>query len=928
MKYPKPMNVWTQLLIVALALAIGGCDTWMGADKRVERARTSIENGDYRAAMTDLKTALEREPGHAEGRALLAEVSAWLGDFETADKEVERALQAGATVERVRDIRYGTLIELQRFDQLQQLLEKDASIPPARRLLYQAHIDLGKGDARAAEEHLAEAFKIDPKDPDVLLQRARVLAARGETAAALDLPTQLTDSQRQHGSALLLRGTVLLQQGNQAAARDALAAALDAGNRNLTLREQLITASALTEVRLALKQVDEAEQSLRFLAQRVPDSAVTHYLRARVAMARGDAQGAAAEATRALTANPDHVPSQMLLAAAHLTRKSYEQAEEVLGRVIAANPQNLAARKLLAQVHLGRNRPDLARQVLGSMGAEGDNDPQANWLLGTALLQGGSGAEGLSYLERGFAGFSQDPRRAIELAAAYISQGAPDKAVPLLKAVPTQSSEFPRAQALLVFAASAGKSRAEGLRAIDTLAAEHDRDAMLLAAAGAYLAAADETERAGKLLRRSVELDPRGVQAHFALAGLAAKVGDMEHARSELMEVLKIEPAHEAARVYLSQLAWRDGGRAEARKQLEEAIAANPSSVEARMRLAQVAFIEGDAQRGKDLLDQAVGVATDRKKALDRAGKVLAQAGLAEDALARFQEAGAAGLDEALVSAAQVQLGLNRKAEARQLAETAFARQPSSVEAQRLLMRIDAQDGQIERALARARSLASTTGRPVGELEGDAYMLAGKPNDALSAYEGAQRAKMNEALAVKIFNARRAMKGDSPERSLVDWLAKEPGNQSLRRLLAQYYEASGKRREAVAEYERLAADGKDPLALNNLAWMLSESGDARALDLARRAHEQAPNIAEIADTYGWILVRAAKVSEGVVVLERARSQAPSNPEIQFHLASAYAKAGRSAQARDLLRTLLASDAAFTSRREAEQLARSIAPSGP
>jgi thioredoxin-like negative regulator of GroEL len=64
------------------------------------------------------------------------------------------------------------------------------------------------------------------------------------------------------------------------------------------------------------------------------------------------------------------------------------------------------------------------------------------------------------------------------------------------------------------------------------------------------------------------------------------------------------------------------------------------------------------------------------------------------------------------------------------------------------------------------------------------------------------------------------------------------------------------------------------------------------------------------------------------VLEQARAQAPGNPDIQFHLASAYAKSGRQDQARDLLRTLLASDQAFQSRRDAEQLARSIAPAGP
>lgn len=928
MKHRNPLNAGTYLLILVACFALGGCDAWMSADKRVERARAIMEQGDYRAAMTDIKTALEREPGHAEGRVLLAEASAWLGDFETADKEVERALQAGASTERVREVRYQTLLELQRPDDLQKLLQQDASLAPERKLLYEARIALAKDDAATAEQHLAEAFRIAPRDADVQLERARVLAARGDTAAALDLPAQLTEQQRQRGSALLLRGTVLLQQGKQAEARDALTQALDSGNYGLTLRDQLMTASALTEVRLALGQLDEADKSLRFLQARAPEAVATHYLRARLAMAKGDSQAAVADATRALSAAPDHVPSQMLLAAAHLSLRSYEQAEDVLDRVISANPQNLAARKLLAQVHLGRNRPDLARQVLGAAGPEGENDPQANWLLGAALLQGGSGAEGISYLERGFAGFSQDSRRAVELAAAYISQGAPDKAVPLLKSVPAQASEFQRAQALLVLATAAGKSREDALRAIDVLTASNDRDATLLAAAGSYLAAGGETDRAGKLLRRSIEIDPRGIQARFALAGLAARIGDIAQARSELKEVIKLDQSHEAARVYMSQLAWRDGSRDEARKWLEEAVAANPAVVESRLRLAQIAFIDGDARRGKDLLDQAVSVASDRKVAVHRAGKVLAQAGLAEDALARFQEAGAAGLDEALLSAAQVQLGLNRIREARQLAESAFARQPASLDAQRLLLRIDAQDGQLDRALARARSLASTTGRPVAEVEGDTYALAGKLDDALRSYEAAQRAQPNAALAIKIFNVRRETKKESPERSLVEWLDKHPGEQGVRRMLAQHYESAGQRREAVAEYERLIATSKDPLAMNNLAWILSEAGDARALDLARRAHEQAPGVAEIADTYGWILVRTGKVSDGVTVLERARSQAPSNPDIQFHLASAYARSGRPDQARDLLRELLASDRAFPSRREAEQLAQSIPPAGP
>jgi len=108
MKHYRTQKVWTHLLILAAALAVGGCG--ISVDKRVERARSTMENGDYRAAMTDLKTALEREPANAEARALLAEVSAWFGDYESADKEVERALQfmraCGTDPEELRTVEF------------------------------------------------------------------------------------------------------------------------------------------------------------------------------------------------------------------------------------------------------------------------------------------------------------------------------------------------------------------------------------------------------------------------------------------------------------------------------------------------------------------------------------------------------------------------------------------------------------------------------------------------------------------------------------------------------------------------------------------------------------------------------------------------------------------------------------------------------
>jgi predicted Zn-dependent protease len=110
--------------------------------------------------------------------------------------------------------------------------------------------------------------------------------------------------------------------------------------------------------------------------------------------------------------------------------------------------------------------------------------------------------------------------------------------------------------------------------------------------------------------------------------------------------------------------------------------------------------------------------------------------------------------------------------------------------------------------------------------------------------------------------------------------------------------------------------------------MLHARGDARAVTLAKRAYDAAPNVAEIADSYGWILVQRDKVPEGIAMLERALAGAPANPDIQYHVAAAYVKSGQSARGAEILREVLQSHGKFASRQEAERLESSLANATP
>jgi putative PEP-CTERM system TPR-repeat lipoprotein len=905
--------------LAMVLVALAGCDFWTSTDERIARAATQLDETNYRSAMTDLNTVLEKEPGNARARGLLADLLLRRGDAPAADKELQRALATKPDDRALLDLQYEVLRAQGRYDDMAAALAKDESLTPTRRLVVGAIVSAGQGNPQQAEEQLAEALRLTPDDPQALLERAALTSVR-DSGAALELTQAIKSAGREQALAMLLRSSLLMARGQPAEARDALQELRQANYKFLRVPEQMSLHIAMTEANLALGDLDNAAKSLAPMANAAPESLATHYFRARIALMKGDGANAVAESQRALRVAPDHVPSQLLLAAAHLARGSTEQAEGLLTKVLASHPENVAASKLLAQVYLSRQQPDRAAGVLNAA----TGDPQVDWLLGAALLQSGS-ADGIAHLERSVAATPDDIARRLDLAGAYISAGTPDKALPLLQSVPAQSPLARRARALQLLASVSGKPPEEAGREVDRLIAANSDDVGVLSAAATWLTVKGADARARELLERIMAREPNSTEARMLLAMLDVRARDTTNATRRLTEILKIDPKHKVARQGLSEIAWLRGDRAEARRWLEEAVSADPAAVGARLRLAQIAFIEGDLPRGRDLLNQAISVAPDRKSALDGAGQVLARAGLTDEALKRFSEARTAGLPEATLHEARLLVDLGRLGDARALLQAATSQRPKWQVAEQMLIEIDARSGQVDQALARMQTLTADAAPAIRhERQGDVYALARRFDSAIEAYEAAQRAQPRSSVAIKLFQVRRTAKLPRPEEVLTRWLARAPGDNAVRQVLAGFYESSGSRNAAIAQYERLLADGRDdPISLNNLAWLLHQQGDPKAVDLARRAHELAPGAPEIADTFGWILVQTGSIQQGLEMLKRAEAGGGQNGEIAYHLAVAHAKSGQKELAAKVLTKLLASTQDFPSRAEAERLLASL-----
>lgn len=122
--------------------------------------------------------------------------------------------------------------------------------------------------------------------------------------------------------------------------------------------------------------------------------------------------------------------------------------------------------------------------------------------------------------------------------------------------------------------------------------------------------------------------------------------------------------------------------------------------------------------------------------------------------------------------------------------------------------------------------------------------------------------------------------------------------------LAQLHQTAGNPQQARGAYEEgIKYDGDNWIALNNLAYLLSdELGEYQpALSYARNAVAIAENPSAL-DTLGWIYVGLKDYTLAVAELSRAVQMAPEDPLNYYHLGEAYRRDGQFRSAKEVLDT--------------------------
>ena len=907
-------------MLASGAMLLAGCGSGQSSQAFVNEARQFVQKGDNKAAVIQLKNALQKNADDGEARLLLGTVYADTGDSVSAEKELRRALALGIAPERVLPPLGKALMGQEQY---QKVLDETAAAaaqgkPEILTLRGEAYLALNQPDK--SKETLQLALKAQPDYPGALVGLARHALSQNDIDGATRYAEEAVKSNPNNPEVWIFKGRLLRAQHQD----DAALAAYD---KALALKPDHRTAHIdKAYIEISNKKIEAAKADLDAARKVTPNTIAVPYLQALLDFTQGKNAAAQESLQRVLRVAPEHMPSILLSGAVELNLGSLEQAEKHLRKYLEADPASGYARKLLTATLLKSGQTAEAIAALTPALQNGQQDPVLLALAGDVYLQARDFNKATEYLEKSAALAPKQANVHAALAMSKLGQGDNERAVSELELSAGLDGNSARSGMLLAMTELRMKHYDKALAAIDKLRNYQANPAALNLQGMIYLAKGDMA-KATAALEQALAVQPTYFPAAANLAQMAVQDKKPELAKQRLLAVVAKDKKNVDALTGLANLAGSQGKIEEMTSWLEKAAAENPDAVVPALQLGRQYLQVGAQQKALtlarkvqvanpvnpdalDLLGQAQLANKDPSGALESYSKLV---GLVPKSAAGYYRL------------ATVHTLLKNEAVAMDDLKKSLSLEPDFLQAQLALVELTARRGNLDQAIALAQQVQKQRSRsPVGYvLEGDLLLAQKKAAQALPKYEKAYALNTSAPVLIKVYMAlAQSGKAKEGEQRLQQWRQAHPDDVQIGVYLADLKIAGGKLAEAEEQLQGVLklAPNNVP-ALNNLAWIYQQKKDGRALETAEKAYAAAPDNPAVLDTLGWLLVEQGNVARGLPLLKKAVSggAGAGAAEIALHLAGALRKAGDRDAAQRILSEMLADGKPFPQREQAQAM---------
>ena len=287
----------------------------------------AFRQGDAAKAKEPILEVLKVAPEHLPSRLLAGAIELQLGQIGTAEDHLRRVVAAAPR----------------------------ASLP--RLLLATAY--LRQGQLGRAEDAIEPALKQEPNNPRVLQMAGEVALAKGDLARASKYYERATAVDKDNARLRTRLAQARFASGDVGQGFKELESASASDPAQYQADVALILAHA------SRREYDKALAAAATLEKKQPDNPLTHDLKGRVYLLKGDRNAARASFEKSLALSFDYLPALRNLAAMDIADKQPDAARKRFDAVLAKAPGNEGALLGLAEV-LAATRAS-AKEVAGAL---------------------------------------------------------------------------------------------------------------------------------------------------------------------------------------------------------------------------------------------------------------------------------------------------------------------------------------------------------------------------------------------------------------------------------------------------------------------------------------------------------------------------------------------------------------------------------
>jgi putative PEP-CTERM system TPR-repeat lipoprotein len=859
-----------RVVVVVLCVALlTGCSRKTKEELLAEGIEQITKNPN--GAIVLLKNALEKDQNFTEARYQLAKAYVKSGKLDQAEKEYQKVILQDPTRGDI-SLRLAEIyIDTNRLDLA--LTETDKYLGShtanAEALEIKGRILAKKGAFDEAERFLLQALAADDTRLSARLTLASVNIYQGREADARKVVSDILQRDSRNTKAYYLLASLEARGGDRERAIQTYKAIAEIEPSDFSAPFQM------GMMQLDGKEFGKAETIADDLTSRFPNRPEGYLLKGLVQYHKKDFSKAITSFQTSLKFHSG-TATYYYLGLSHYYRGEYETGISQMRKVLDVNPNMDQARLMTAIMLLKLKRADDAISEARKVISRDDTNALAHNILGSALLEKGQIEEGMRELEKAT---SLDPKLVdahLKKGLVSLSKGKIREGEAELESAVRVAPDILKTRFLLASYYMKQQKAAAAIRVLREGLTGGANDVPLYNAMAAPLFSQKNTAEALKVLQKAKTLNPDSPAAYLNLASYHALQRDYDKALAEFRALQSRDPSNLAALVGTARIYEAKGDTAQALASYRKAAASgNPSAF---VELARFHLKQNDSASALRVLDDAVKKAPKNETALEMRGAIQLKEKRFKEAIASFEQLRAGNEAKALplLVAAYSESGDSRKAE--DAARKIMANNPRSASGYAVLASVYEKNKNVQRAIDTLKEGVGVDPKnvQVRMLLGGLYARNKEYADAMKTFAGVRQ--INPAYVPALYQE------------------------------GTIHELMGNRTEALKKYREVLSHDKNHVpALNNLAFLYADAPKMKgqALEMASRAFKLQPNNGAILDTYGYVLFKNGKISEAATTLEKAATQLPRNPTVQYHLALVQKSAGDNIKAKKTAQRALA-----------------------